>query len=101
MKTHLRNCPVCNAEISRTAQSCPKCGHSFWVIRLALVVFPMLATALLWTGAESVSGAHELLVEVGEAVGRPARNAALVTVGIGLMLAVISGITWWRFRKLL
>ena len=101
MKTLFRNCPVCNAEIARTAQSCPKCGHSFWVIRLAMVVFFLFAILLLGIGADSVSHSYTLQSEVGEEVARPARSIALLNVGTGVMFAVISGITWWRYRKLL
>lgn len=101
MKTPFRNCPVCNAEIARTAQNCPKCGHSFWAIRLAVAGFILIATALLGIGADYVSHSYTLQAELGEEVGRPARNIALLTVGTGVVFAVISGITWWRYRKLL
>lgn len=101
MKSLFRHCPVCNAEIARTAQNCPTCAHSFWAIRLGVYGLVLIAIVMLGIGAHYVSHSSSLLTEVGEEVGRPARKIALLNLGTGVVFAVISGIAWWRFRKLL
>ncbi len=39
----LRQCPDCNASISRSAASCPTCGYVPWVVRLRKVCYSLAA----------------------------------------------------------
>src|SRR4051794_3503977 len=38
MRTQLRVCPDCSAQVSSRAVSCPGCGHPFWPMPLAIFV---------------------------------------------------------------
>lgn len=46
----LHACPDCNADVSNTAATCPKCGHAFWALRLLRVFLPLCGFGMCLCG---------------------------------------------------
>ena len=94
----LRACPDCSTEVSTTAATCPKCGHSFWAPRLVRGIFLFLGIAICLFGAAMLYLVAQPPIGLGPFTSWPRnqfneaflliRRAGFGAIALGLIISV-------------